>query len=111
MTWSGQGWHLGSRKTRVSGGEDPHFADFLTLSYSAINCFAIFSATSALAPWNFAPLLSCVVDHNTSPSLFTRRTVARASCLRSFTSVDSPPPIPVPIDRALRELVPPPAPL
>ncbi len=90
-----------------------HFTvpDFLTRSYSATNCFAIFSATSALAPWNFAPLLSCVVDHSTSPSLFTNRTVASASCFRSFTSLDSPPPIPLPIDLELRELTPELAPL
>ena len=43
----------------------------------------ILSATSALAPRNLAPLLSCVVDHITSPSLLTSRTVAIASCLRS----------------------------
>ena len=38
----------------------------------------ILSATSALAPRNLAPLLSCVVDQITSPSLLTSRTVARA---------------------------------
>ena len=43
----------------------------------------ILSATSALDPRNFLPMLSCVVDQITSPSLLTRRTAATASCFRS----------------------------
>src|SRR5579872_3386935 len=58
-------------------------------SISAANCLAIRSATSALAPRNLAPLLSWVLDHSTSPSLPTSRTVAKASCLRSWMLVDS----------------------
>src|SRR5271169_6555093 len=54
-----------------------------------VSKWAILSATSALAPRNLAPLLSWVVDHSTSPSFETRRTVANASCFRSLMLVDS----------------------
>src|SRR5882757_5509763 len=66
-----------------------HRPAFLKRSNSAARAFVILSATSALAPRNLAPLLSCVVDQITSPSLFTSRTVARASCFRSLMLVDS----------------------
>ena len=67
---------------------------FRSLSYSVVSWCVIFSATSALAPRNFAPLLSWVVDQITSPSLLTRRTVASASCLRSLILVESCSPAP-----------------
>src|ERR1700730_3806861 len=84
---------------------------FLIRSTSAVSCFVILSATSALAPRNFAPLLSCVVDHITSPSLLTSRTVAIASCLRSLMLVDSVSPTPRLSERAALRLVLPPPPL
>src|ERR1039457_1126912 len=46
---------------------------------SSLSLVVIFSATSVLAPRNFAPRLSCVVAQITSPSLLTRRTAGTAS--------------------------------
>src|SRR4051812_41012892 len=46
---------------------------------SRINCFAILSAASAVAPLYLAPVLSWVVVQRTSPSGSTRRTEIRAS--------------------------------
>src|SRR5947209_19712455 len=83
----------------------------LNRSTSAVSCLVILSATSALAPRNLAPLLSCVVDQITSPSLLTSRTVARASCLRSRILLDSFSPTPRLTDRLLRRSEPEPAPL
>src|SRR5215472_3012721 len=71
----------------------------------------ILSATSALAPRNLAPVLSCVVDQITSPFLFTRRTVANASCRLSLELCDSFSPTPRLSARPLRSYVVPPAPL
>src|SRR5665213_362333 len=96
---SGKG-DLSPFHTRTNVGVDravcPLFSYSLprTRSTSVVSCRAILSATSALAPRNFAPSLSCVVDQITSPSLFTSRTVASASCLRSWMSVESLSPTP-----------------
>ena len=48
-------------------------------SKSSLSVRTILSATSELAPRNFPPVLSWVVDQITSPSLFTSRTAATAS--------------------------------
>src|SRR5580704_3848110 len=87
------------------------FPRLRALSTSARSCRVIFSATSALAPWNFAPVLSCVVDQITSPSLFTSRTVAIASCRRSLMLVELLSPTPALSERPLRSSNPDPAPL
>src|ERR1700682_6405233 len=69
-----------------------HFSDEdfgCNLSRSHMSCFTTFSATSALGPLYFAPLLSCVVDHSTSPSLETNRTAIRASLIVSVDAWES----------------------
>src|SRR5216684_1923788 len=58
---------------------DEDFCFGCNFSKSHMSCLTTFSATSALAPLYFAPLLSCVVDQSTSPSLETKRTAIRAS--------------------------------
>src|ERR1700682_1420993 len=63
-------------------------------SRSHRSCFTTFSATSPLAPLYFAPLLSCVVDQRTSPSLETKRTAIRASLIVSVDACESAIPAP-----------------
>ena len=61
---------------------------------SAMSCLTTLSATSALAPLNFAPRLSCVVDQIDIAIELTSRTAAMASCLRSMIFSDSSSPTP-----------------
>ncbi len=84
--------HIRPARHRPSGLDPPPLgpsgdapgADFCAFSQSATRARVILSATSADALRNFAPWLSCVVDQITSPSLFTIRTDAEASCFRSW---------------------------
>src|SRR5262249_34877214 len=88
---------LGSAHQRSGNcGADVVFGGFRTRSRSSTSFFVTFSATSAPAPRNFAPWLSCVVDHSTSPSRLTSRTATTASCLRSDVRTDSCSPAPPP---------------
>ena len=83
-------------------------------SCASVTSFKNAFRRSSNSPRNFAPELSCVVDHITSPSLFTSRTVAIASCFRSRMSEDSrspapalnPRPTPEELERGARPLVP-----
>src|SRR2546421_12850830 len=69
-------------------------AVFSAFSRSHRSCFKAFSAASAVAPLYFAPLLSCVVDQRTSPSLETSRTTSRASLIVSVAARESAIPAP-----------------
>ena len=63
----------------VSGAQERASVSQRALRVSSSRRRAILSATSAMAPRNFPPLLSCVVDQITSPSPSTSRTDAAAS--------------------------------
>src|ERR1700739_2297305 len=74
--------------------KDFSFDGDCSFSRSHRSGFTTFSATSALAPLYFAPLLSCVVDQRTSPSLETKRTAILASLIVSVDAWESAIPAP-----------------
>src|SRR5579864_888098 len=69
-------------------GADVEFG-LSSFSTSRSNCFTHLSATSALAPLYFAPLLSWVLVQITSPSGLTRRIATLASFMVSVFTDES----------------------